>query len=122
MAFIVKSLAYGQLTSTSDTNLYPEGSGTFATKAAVVKNMRFVNTGSSAATLLLKVKRDTPSDTRRLTAGPVTIPPKGLLIIDDELTLEGNSASGTERYAILGATSSGGTLDYVISGLEREVV
>lgn len=122
MAITVKSLAQGRLSSTTDTNLYPSSAGTFATKQAVISAIRVVNTSDSAsATLVLKLKKDSGSVIRQLTASPVTIPAKGLLVIDEAITLEGNATSGTNRHALLGATSSGGQLDYVISGVERDI-
>ena len=122
MAITVKSLAQNRLSSTSDTNLYPSGAGTYATKPAVISTIRVVNTSTTdAATLVLKLKKDSGSVVRHLTASPVTIPPKGLLVIDEVITLEGSSTSGSNRHALLGATSSGGQLDYVISGVERDI-
>ena len=116
MAITIKSLANGQLTSTSDTNLYPPAD--FTTKPVVIRNMRFVNTSSSAsATLTLKIKQDSTSLSRLICPVAITIPPKALCIIDEEITLEGSAADG---FAILGATSSGGAIDYVLSGFERD--
>jgi len=85
----------------------------------VVKNIRFVNTsGSNSATVLLKLKQDNPSITRQITANTITIPPNACLILNEEITLEGNVASSTLRHAIL--VTSTGALDYVVSGIERD--
>jgi len=118
MAITIKSLRNGSYTAANtDANFYPASAGTFAQKSALVKNIRFVNTGSSSATVLLKVKQDTPTATRQLTP-TITIPPNACLVIDDEVTLQGNTNSGTLRQAIL--ITSTGSIDYVISGFERD--
>jgi len=84
-----------------------------------VKNIRFVNTSSSSnATVLLKITQDSPSVTRQVTANTVTIPPSGYLVLDEEITLEGNTSSGTLRHALL--LTSTGALDFVVSGIERD--
>jgi len=120
MAITVRNLNSGSLAVVTDGNVYPAGNGNFANKSAVVHNMRFVNTSdSAAATLALKVKQDTPAQTRQISANVVTIPPRGLYLVEEPLTLEGNTAAGTKRHAIL-ATTTGGTIDYVISGIERD--
>jgi len=120
MATIVKSLGNNTLTSASDANLYP--SSGYATRSAVISRIRFVNTSdTTAATLLLKLKRSTSTPVvAQMAPGVVTIPPRALFILDGPITLEGPLANpATTGDAIL-ATTTGGALDVVVSGVEKD--
>jgi hypothetical protein len=106
MAITIKSLANGKLEGTAITLYPPQGEG--ATASVVVKNLRLVNrSATSSVTVALQIQHN--SDTRYIGPPTITIPPNGLYVDKPEITLgEGDAIKGT-----------GGPLDYVISGVER---
>ena len=111
MAVSIKSIKDGAVSAGSLGDLVDSVA---AGKTLVVKNMRFVNTGSASATLNVYFKHDT--DTSRRIVPKDTVLPAGYSLVDDqEITLE-------EDDKIEGQVESGETVDYVISGIEREVV
>jgi hypothetical protein len=112
MAVTIKALANGQLTQTSATNLYPTSG--FAVKAAIVKTMRFVNTSDTASATLDIYFLRSGGSTRQISPKSLNLPPHGMYVDDSDLTLE------AALDAIQAKTSSGGTIDYVLSGVERD--
>ncbi len=108
MALTVKNLGSGQLTTTSTTTLYVVPMG----KAAIVKNQRFVNRDTVAHTINIFYARAGTTQFQLLPKN-LSLAPNALVIDQDELTL----AAGDQ---IQGGVDSGTTLDFVISGIERD--
>ena len=89
-----------------------------ANKAAIVKNLRLVNTHTTqASTVNLYIKRGTATK-RSICQVDLPIAAKAAYIDDKELTLQYVDASNIDE--IRGA-SSGGTVEYVLSYIERDV-
>jgi|WetSurMetagenome_2_1015567.scaffolds.fasta_scaffold449856_2 hypothetical protein len=108
MALTVKSLGRGAVPTTQGDIVGPVGTG----KAVIVKSMRFVNTSNSAAaTLNVYFKRS--GNTYRLLPTGLTMAAASLVVDDSEVTLE----AGDSVQAVV---ASGNTVDYVISGIERD--
>lgn len=109
MALQVKALANGQLGTTAFGDLYT----TPASKTTIVKNIRVVNTDTSARTINLYYKRS--GGTAKLVM-PVNMSlGAGFLAVEEaELTMEAGDK-------IQGDASVASKLDYVISGVERDV-
>lgn len=98
MAVIIKNLASG---SGSISNKYP-GAG----KSWIVKNIIVTNSGTST-TLTLKA-------VSKFIAPPLmTLAANTTMVFSDEITLTGTEA--------LDITVAGGTVDYVVNGVERDV-
>jgi hypothetical protein len=118
MAIAIKQLYKAQL-GASEADLYGPGSG----KAAIVKSIRLVNTGSSAVTVNLWVKRAAAGSGSgggfRITPKDLSLAPGAAFIDDSEVTLEYISSSGIDF--IRGAASAATTVDCVMSGIERDV-
>ena len=110
MALALKVLGMGQLTATSEADIVSQAvpSG----KAQIVKAMRFVNT-STSNTVGVSVYISHNASERLVSPKSVTVPPSGAYIDDTEITLE----AGDKLRAALSAT---GTVDYVVSGVERD--
>ena len=110
MALAVKVIASSQLTSILTTDLFiPVVAG----KAQIVKSMRFANTSTSAAvTLNLYFTRSSGPD-RQIGPKNLSIPAGQIYTDDTEITLEAGDR-------LRGSVSSGGVVDYVISGIERD--
>jgi len=118
MAIQIKQIYKAQL-RTTEADLYGPGSA----KAAIVKNIRLVNTGPASVTVNLFVKR---ADAGSAAGGGFRIAPKDLslapgaaFVDDSEITLE--YVSSTSRDWIRGLASAVTTVDCVISGIERDV-
>src|SRR5207249_6062908 len=86
MAVTIKSLARSQL-STTQNDLY-QAPTTPTAKAAIVKNMRFVNVGSATVTINIWFKRTSTGATYRVLPKDVAIAPGQLLIESEEVTME----------------------------------
>jgi hypothetical protein len=118
MAIQIKSLYKNQLGNTEG-DLYGPGSG----KAAIVKNIRLVNTGSSAVTVNLFVKRAAfgsgAGGGYRIVPKDMSLAPGAAFIEDSEVTLEYVSSSLID--IVRGYASAATTVDCVISGIERDV-
>ena len=115
MAIQIKSLARGAL-ATSEGDLYSVPSG----KSAIVKGIRLVNTGSAPVVVNLWFRRGTSGagTSYRIAPKDLTLAPGAAFIDDSELTMEYVDASNVDR--VRGMVASG-TVDYVISGVERDV-
>ena len=109
MALTVKCLKNGTL-GTSSADLYTVPTG----KAAIVKNVRLVNTtGSTVALTELKLTLSVGSTVSKLLPPSMSIGPNTLFTDDQEITMaQGDKISG---YA--GTASA---LDITISGIERD--
>ena len=111
MAVIIRSLADGPVPSPNTNNLYPSSGGVAAGKAVIVKNMRFVNKGTSPATLNVYFSG---ASQRQILPLDLQLPPGFALVDDQELTLEaGDKIEGKASTA---------NVDFVISGVERDVL
>jgi len=104
MPFIIKLLATGSLNGGG--TLYPVP-GT--TTGAIVSNIRFVNTGGSAATVNLYFKPNGGSQIRILDRDK-SVPAGDVLVVTPELTMAPSDA--------IEATTSA-AMEYVVSGMER---
>jgi len=117
MAVTIKSLYKAQL-GTTEADLYGPASG----KAAIVKSIRLVNTGSSPVTVNLFVKRaaasSQPGGGLRILPKDCSLAPGAALIDDSEVTLEYVSSSNIDF--VRGCASAATTVDCVISGVERD--
>lgn len=107
MALNIKSLKDGTVpTSTIGDVLPAVGDG----KSVIVKNMRFVNSGTADATLNVYF---TGEGQRRILPKDLKLPVGFSLIEEQEITMEaGDKIEGLSTVA---------NVDYVISGIEREV-
>lgn len=112
MAVQILSLASGALSTTLASTLYTSPTTPVAL-TTIVKSIRLVNTGSSPTTVNLYVWRAAQDNTNRHIA-PVnmTVPSGGLAIDDQEITLSSGDI-------VKGDVASGGTVDYLISGIQR---
>ena len=115
MSLQIKSLKQGTL-ATSEGDLYVVP----VNKAAIVKTIRLINTGSSSVTVNLFVRRGSGGTSYRIAPKDLSLPGGGAFIDDSELTLEGLTATG-DSDRVRGIVSSSGTVDCVISGVERDV-
>jgi hypothetical protein len=113
MAVTIVGLARGTLL-TSPSDLYPVPIG----KAAIVSSIRLVNTGGATATVNLYVRRGGSGTLYRIAPMNMTLPAGYSYVDEAELTLEAKDTGNQDR--IQGSVSSGGTVDYVISGVERD--
>lgn len=114
MAVIIKALKQGQL-PTSQTDLYtapPASPG--PARAAIVKNMRFVNTSGSSVTINIWFKRLSGGTPYRVLTKDLSIAAGQLVVSNEELTLEPDDR-------IVGQASAATSVDYVFSGVERDV-
>jgi hypothetical protein len=109
MPIAIKALANGQL-STTQATLYTVP----ASKTAITKNMRFVNTSDSTAYTIKIYYKRSGQTARLILPKDLSIAPKNLVIDDQEVTME----AGDE---IRGEASANTVIDYVISGIERDV-
>jgi len=92
----------------------PLGTAVATGKARIVKNMRFVNT-STTTSVALNIYVVAGSETRLVSPSNLTLAPGALYIDDQEITLEATH----KLKATPGAT--GGPIDFVLSGIERDV-
>ncbi len=110
MALTIKSLGRGTVPQPTQGPICgPVAAG----KAVIVRNMRFVNTNdTNTATLNVFFKRG--SNTYRLLEKNLIINAKKLHIDVNEVALEANDS-------IEAVVLTGETVDYVISGIERDI-
>ena len=108
MAVAIKSLAKGQV-STTQQAVYTTATG----KAALVKNMRFVNTATSGTSKINAFFKRGSNSYRILDKDKdIVSGATGILVDADEFCLEAD-----DRIELVVDT---GTVDYVISGIERD--
>lgn len=115
MAVQIKSLGKSTVpTSEGDLYFVP------VNKTAIVKSIRLVNTGSAAATVNLFVRRSTTGTSYRIAPKDMALAAGAAYVDDSEITLEGlTTTNGEDR--VRGVVNTGATVDYVISGVERDV-
>lgn len=109
MSVEIKSIKTGAFETSADSEIYtvPEG------KSVLIKNMRVVNTNASAVTINLYFKQSGLTKRAILPPG-VSLPGKYLLVDDEELTMsEGDQIRGDASATLV---------DYVLSGVEREII
>ena len=111
MAIEVKSLADGQIGPNADTvyDLYAVPTG----KAAIAKSMRFFNTDTSNRTMNVYFFKASGT-ARQISPKDLSLAPGSLLIDDGEVTM----GTGDKIQA---KASSGNKIDFVISGIQRDV-
>ena len=110
MALSVKVIACSQLTSVVNMDLFTP---VVAGKSQIIKTMRFANTNAAVAvTLNVYFTRATGPD-RQIGPKNLSIPAGQIYVDETEITLEAGDR-------IRGAVSIGGTVDYLISGIERD--
>lgn len=117
MAIKIKSLYKGPLSGTQE-DLYPVPVG----KDAIIKSIRLVNTGTTAAVVDLYVRRGS-GDAYRIAPKGLTIGPNSMYVDDNELTLEGDATalgSSDRVQGILNSGAASGAVECVISGVERD--
>ena len=113
MALDVKNLALGtDVAAASGNVLYELTAG----KAAIVKNMRFVNTHASQ-TATLNVTLLVGSTEVQVSPKNVTLAPGAMYVDNEELTMKRAQTSETAKVK---ATASSGTVAFVLSGIERD--
>lgn len=110
MAIAIKVIASNQLSSVITADLHSQVIGG---KTQVIKAMRFANPSTTAAvTLNVFFTRSTGPD-RQIAPKNLSIPAGNIYVDETEITLE---AGDRIRGSV-----SGGVVDYVISGIERDV-
>lgn len=123
MAIKISSLGTGQfpLDGSSSTILDASAAGE---PSKVVRSIRLVNVGTSEIGVNLWLdgtQRFVPPPSppvtvlRRLLPPGTKIPAGGLLVMDEEVTLEAGQDS------IVASVTAGGSVDYVISGFTRDL-
>ena len=115
MAVNIKSLKKGTV-PTSEGDLYTVP----LNKAAIIKSIRLVNTGSASATVNLYVRQTTTGTSYRIAPKDMMLPAGMSFVDDSEITLEGSATTNGEDR-VRGSVNSGATVDCVISGVERDV-
>lgn len=118
MALTIQNMGQGKLPITTATSMLTEltGSKVPAGKSAIVKNISLVNGDVAtqwASIYFRKASAVTTAD-RLISPKNVSIPPGGMLILDQEITL-------TEDNQILGVAQTADKIEYVVSGMLRDV-
>jgi hypothetical protein len=116
MALTLKNLAAGQLTVTTETKVYGYTSSPPA-KSALIKNIILTNTSTSqAVTVNVRIKPANGTPLFYLAPLDISIPSKGQLVLDTEITLNLQALDQIHLKA-----SVINVLDYVLNGLERDI-
>jgi hypothetical protein len=113
MAIVIKNLGEGQIGPT-DNVVYDLPGAVPAGKAWIVKNVRLLNTDTVARTINLYFLKSGGSTPRQISPKDMVLGAGQLAIDDQEITL----GPGDK---IQGKASSGNKIDYVMSGVERDV-
>jgi hypothetical protein len=113
MALSVKQIAAGQLTVNQTKQEMT--SAVASDKAQIIKNMRFVNTHATIPiTFSVYLFKGTAGQERLVSPQNVQLSPNAMYVDDQELTLE------KDHKLVYSTGSSGGPIDFVISGVERD--
>lgn len=112
MALEIKQLGSG--TIVSGTPKDPLFAAPIAGKAQIIKNMRFVNKSVGATAKISLYLQGVSGGPYRICPIDVSIPPGGMYVDQDEITLE-----ATQSLKAI-PTASGADVDYVISGIQRD--
>jgi hypothetical protein len=110
MAFVIKALGSGTVTTAGSSDLYTVGAG----KSALVNNTRFANNSANSATLTFLVKPSGAATARRLSARDVSLPVGGALVMEDAVTL----GQGDKLQVLVSGTSP--SIGWMANGVERE--
>ena len=113
MAIVIKNLGEGQIGPNADT-VYDLPAAVPTGKAWIVKSVRLLNTDTVARTVNLYFFKSSGSAARQISPKDMVLGAGQLAIDDQEITL----GAGDK---IQGKASSGNKIDYVISGVERDV-
>lgn len=126
MSITILNLSAGQLpTATTPPGVIYAGS---TTKATIIKGIMLTNRGAGTEMINIYLKPggsgplSASSSYYLLSPKDVKLPSNAQLIIDTEITL-GTGVSATIAYAdqILASTSTAGTVDFVINGVQRDL-
>jgi len=111
MAIIIKALSVGNISNTTDTDLYEVP----PSKSAVVTSLRLVNIGSYTATTSVKVKP--VGDTARAIDKPSNeVTASAVQLIEDPVTL-----GAGDKIQVTASGTSPFMLDWILSGVERDI-
>ena len=126
MSVSILNVACGQL-PTVTTPPGPIFAGS-TTKATIVKGIVLTNRGSGTETVNLYLKPGSggplsaSSALYLLSPKNLQLPPSGQVIIDTEITLGvGTNAGANYADQILGSTTTGATVDFVLNGMQRDL-
>lgn len=110
MAISIKVIASNQLNSIVATDLFtPVLNG----KTQIIKSIRFANPSASAAVTLNVYFARSTGPNRQIAPKNLIIPAGNIYVDESEITLEAGDR--------IRASVSGGVVDYIISGIERDV-
>lgn len=112
MAIVIKNLGEGQIGPNADT-VYDLPGAVPSGKAWIVKSIRLANTDTVARTVNLYFLK-LSSSARQISPKDLAMAPGQVAIDNEEITM----GAGDK---IQGKASSGNKIDYVISGVERDV-
>ena len=112
MAIEIQQLGAGTSIAGGGTPLYSLTAG----KAAIVKNMRFVNVHASQTAVLTVFLRKDMTDFQ--ISPSLTLPPGAMYSDGDEVTLARPTGGAVQEIR---ATATNGTVHYVVSGVEQEI-
>lgn len=117
MAVIIKNLASGTLSNTTAKDLGPTSG-----KAWIIKNVTLTNRDSNARTMNIVVTGTSPNTAAYLAPPNSIIGGLTALVLNDEITLQ-YPAAGTQEKLTLTVTTTAASpgMDYVLSGVERDV-
>lgn len=125
MAIAIKALgnnAFGTVTSAQELLTAYSGNTSPSTayavpvgKAVIVKNIRVANRDTVKRTITVTYVPSGGS-ARNVSPAGLAIPPGGLAILDDELTL----VASDKLQVTAGETSGTAVLDFVVGGIERD--
>jgi hypothetical protein len=115
MALNLKNLASGQL-GTTEAKLYGYTSSP-PSKSALIKNIILTNTSASATvTASIRLKPANGANLYQISPIDVSIPPKGQVVLDSEITIDLSALD--QIWGKAGAVTS---VDFIINGLERDI-
>lgn len=109
MAFIIKPLAIGNITSVGDTALYvvPDA------KSAMITSVRLVNNGGYSSSVSLRAQ-PSGGTARLIAAIGSALPISGMVLMEDAVTL------GKLDQIKVTVSGTSPNIDYLVSGLERD--
>ena len=115
MAVQIMSLASGQVPQNT-TQIYTSPA-TPTPLTTIVKGIRIVNKDSASRTVNLYLTRITPPDNgvdRRISPVNTTVPPLGMVIDDQEITMTAGDILKLDAGGVAGTS-----MDYYVSGIQR---
>lgn len=113
MALIIRQLGSGTINASGTAD--PLGDAVATAKARIIKSMRFVNTHATAnATLNIYIVA--AAGQKLISPSNLSLGPGQMYVDDSELTLE-----ATHKIKVT-VGSTGGPVDWVVSGVDRDVI